>query len=60
MLTNRFEHELKVFEQDPEGARQLLSVGESKRDEGLSVAEHAAWTIVTSIILNLDVTITRG
>jgi hypothetical protein len=34
-------------------------VGEAKRDEALPVAEHAALTNVTSMILNLDETLTR-
>ncbi len=60
ILSKRFDNELKTFEQDAEQAKKLLAVGEAKRDESLSITEHAAWTIVTSIILNLDATITRG
>ena len=48
------------YKNDPEAAQQLLGFGESKRDESLDVAEHAAWTIVASSILNLDETLTRG
>lgn len=48
------------YKNDPEGAKQLLGFGESKRDESLDAAEHAAWTIVASSILNLDETLTRG
>jgi hypothetical protein len=40
-------------------AIDLLSAGESKRDETLAPAEHAAWTVLTSAILNLDETITK-
>ena len=36
----------------------LLSHGEAKRDESLPVAEHAAWTAVAHLVLNLDRTIT--
>lgn len=43
----------------PDLAKQLLQVGEAKRDEALPVAEHAALTNVTSMILNLDETLTR-
>ena len=43
----------------PDLAKQLLAVGEAKRDETLPVAEHAAMTIVASVILNLDETLTR-
>ncbi len=35
-------------------ARELLSVGEKARDETLDLTEHAAMTMVASLILNLD------
>ena len=44
---------------DPEAAEKLLAVGQSPRDNALDPAELAAWTTVTSILLNLDETITR-
>jgi hypothetical protein len=44
---------------DEEMAIALLSVGETKRNESLSAAEHAAWTIVASAILNLDETLNK-
>jgi hypothetical protein len=47
------------YKSDPDAAKQLLGFGESKRDESLDAAEHAAWTIVASSILNLDETLTR-
>ena len=47
------------YTNDLESAKKLLAVGESKRDESLDVAEHAAWTIVATAILNLDETLTR-
>jgi hypothetical protein len=34
-------------------------VGESGRDENLDAAEHATWTVLASMILNLDETLTR-
>ena len=37
-----------------------LAVGESPRDEELDPAELAAWTMVASVILNLDETVTKG
>ena len=50
----------KRFRDDLEAAKELLSVGESKRDESLDAAEHAAWTVIASMILNLNETLTRG
>jgi hypothetical protein len=36
-----------------------LAVGDSARDEQLDVVEHAACTVVCSILLNLDETLSR-
>jgi hypothetical protein len=55
-----FEEQLAAYRRDPRAARKLLSVGESKRDEKLDAAELAAWSVVASMILNLDETVTRG
>ncbi len=61
-----------MFRGDTERARGLLAVGESSVDESgppsgppsglpeMDPAEHAAMTIVASIILNLNATLTRG
>ena len=49
----------KQYEADAEAATKLLSFGESKRDESLAPAEHAAWTILASMVLNMDETLTR-
>ena len=48
------------YKSDAEATKQLLGFGESKRDGSLEAAEHAAWTIVASSILNLDEVLTRG
>jgi hypothetical protein len=48
------------YRQDIEAATSLVSLGESKRDESLDVAELAAWTVVANSILNLDETVTKG
>ena len=60
VLTDAFVDEQAVFLAAPEQAKALLSVGEAPRDESLSASEHAALTIVASMILNLDATLTRG
>jgi hypothetical protein len=52
--------ELEVFAADSERAKKLLAIGESKRDEALDAAQHAALSVICSMILNLDVTLTRG
>jgi len=60
ILKEAFDEELAVFKAKPAAAQKLLAIGEKKRDESLDVATHAAMTIVTSMILNLDATLTRG
>jgi hypothetical protein len=47
------------FRFEPEEATKLLSVGESKRDESLDAADHAAWTMVCNMSLNLDEAVTQ-
>ncbi|PQO35268.1 hypothetical protein C5Y96_09520 [Blastopirellula marina] len=60
ILAAAYRDELKYYESAPEQAAALLKIGESKRDESIPQAEHAALTIVMSMILNLDETLTRG
>jgi hypothetical protein len=60
LLTEAYQGERQVYEDAPEQAAALLAVGESKRDESIPQADHAALTIVMSMILNLDETLTRS
>ena len=43
-----------LYRSDADGARELLEVGESAHDAGLPAAESAAWTMLTSQLMNLD------
>ena len=47
------------YQNQPTDAEQLLSIGECPRPEQLDPVEHAAWTCVTHVILNLDETMTK-
>ncbi len=60
LLKATYQDERVLFAEDAERAKKLISSGESPRDESLDAADHAALTIVTSMILNLDETLTRG
>ena len=60
VLLQSYRTELAVFRAVPERAEALLEIGESKRDKSIAAAQHAAMTIVASMILNLDQTLTRG
>ncbi len=60
VLLKTFEQRLQRYQQDPAGAKSLISIGDSTRNESLNEAELAAWTSVMSVILNLDEAITKG
>ena len=59
VLKKAHDQQLAIFQKEPDRATKLLSVGESKRDETIDAGSHAAWTIVASMILNLDETLNR-
>jgi hypothetical protein len=59
VLSNRLAALRQDFADHPDEALDVLAVGESPRDESLDPAEHAAWTLVCSILLNLDETLSR-
>jgi hypothetical protein len=48
------------YQADKDAATKLVSIGDSKRDESLDVAELAAYSLVSSMMLNLDETLTRN
>ena len=59
VLLNLHAQALAKYKADAEATKKLLSFGESKRDEKIDAAEHAAMTIIASTILNLDEALTR-
>ncbi|MBI5759692.1 MAG: PSD1 domain-containing protein [Planctomycetales bacterium] len=59
ILTNIYQSQLLEFQADKESATKLLSYGDSKRNESLDAPDHAAWTMVANVILNLDETVTK-
>ena len=60
MLSAAFDQRLAQYKRDAEAAKKLLSVGESARDESLDLAEHAAYTQVARLLLNLSEFVTKG
>jgi hypothetical protein len=58
-LVRMHTRQLAIYQADAEAAKQLLSVGESKRDEALDAPEHAALASVCLAIFNLDEALTR-
>ena len=59
ILARAYAGHLEVYESDRAAALQLISEGESPRDETLDIAQLAAYQMVASLIMNLDGTITR-
>ena len=60
ILLGLFQETLGRFQRDGAAAEKLLGVGDSPRDAKLDAAELAAWTVLASMILNLDETITKN
>jgi hypothetical protein len=60
ILLGLFQEALRRFQGDPAAAEKLLGVGDSPRDAKLTCTELAAWTVLASIVLNLDETITKN
>jgi hypothetical protein len=58
ILLRSYSAELERFQKTPDAARGLLGIGESTAGESLPADQLAAWTIVASMILNLDEVIT--
>ena len=54
VLVRRFHRSLEIFRNDLSAAHDLVHVGEFAVNEKLDVSELAAFTTVTSLILNLD------
>ncbi len=59
VLAQALERERARFAADPTAAHALLSHGESPRDASLAEPEHAAWTQVAAVLLNLSEVVTR-
>ena len=59
VLHQLYHQQYAIYEQDNEAAMKIVSSGESPVPEGLDQVEHATWTALASIILNLDETVTR-
>jgi hypothetical protein len=59
ILRGRLETLKQQYSNDSGAAQKVLKIGESKRDEKIDPVEHAAFTGVCSLILNLDETIVK-
>ena len=59
-LLDVYRYGLEEFSAEKERANALLAIGESPRDETLPPDQQAAWTVVASLLLNLDEVLTRN
>jgi hypothetical protein len=60
ILSGLYKKEMAHYDTNPKAAKQLIAVGESKPDAKRSPSELAAWTMISSTILNMDETITKN
>jgi hypothetical protein len=59
VLLESFERQRARYQKNPEEAKKLLAVGESKPNAALNVVDYAAYTLAANLILNLDEVITK-
>jgi hypothetical protein len=60
ILRNAYEMNLARYTFNAQAATNLLKIGESPVNESLNRPELAAWTMISSILLNLDETVTKN
>jgi hypothetical protein len=57
LLSQLYEAQKTLFQNEPTQADKLIRIGESKPDTAIPSAELAAWTVVAQTVLNMDATI---
>lgn len=60
VLTKALGRERNHYRSDHAAAEELLKVGESRRNRKIDPKEHAAWTQVACLLMNLSETVTRN
>jgi hypothetical protein len=60
LLERAYQEHLEAFEHDRVGAAKLIHVGASTPPVDLDICELATWTLISTTLLNLDETITKG
>ena len=59
VLLKSLQRNIQRYSADQKAAEQLISFGESQADESLKTHELAAYTVIASMLLNLDEVINR-
>lgn len=60
VLAKLLDQQRQRFAKSKDLAEEFIKVGNSQRDNTIDPVEHAAWTVIAQIILNLDETLCRG
>lgn len=60
VLTTMLDDLRENYQAAPDQAAALLGVGEAPRDDTLDTVQHAAWTALGNVLLNLDEALTKG
>ena len=60
VLAKCLEQQRARYASTPQEAEKFVTVGESARDHSIPVAEHAAWTQVATLLINLSENVTRN
>jgi hypothetical protein len=59
LLGKAFDRQLAIYQADPAAAAEVVAIGSAPKNEKLNPVEHAAFTAVCLILLNLDEALTR-
>lgn len=59
IIRNTLKREQNNYAAHPESATAFIKIGESQTSKNINPIEHAAWTTVASLIMNLSETLTR-
>ena len=60
LLTASLQKQASLFTADPEAAKKVVTVGESKPKNVAPDIETAAWTMLANLVLNTDETLNRN
>jgi hypothetical protein len=59
LLRQAFDKQLAIYQADPKAAAEVIATGLAPKNEKLNPIEHAAFTAVCLLLLNLDEALTR-
>ena len=60
ILARTLQQHRAEYRAHPEAAKKLLAIGEAPQGPDLDLSEHAAWTVLSNLLLNLDETVTKS